>query len=60
VVIVPKIEKLEILLAFSPDCTKKSALAPYLQLLQQAKVSHENSTLNKIWKNFKNEKNHWS
>jgi hypothetical protein len=45
VVIVPLIQKLEIVSAFSPDCRKKNALAPNLQLLQLDKVSHENLTL---------------
>jgi hypothetical protein len=49
VVIVPLIGKLEIVSAFSPDCRKKSALAPDLQLLQLAKVSRENLTLKSIF-----------
>ena len=41
-------QKREILSAFSPDCKKKDALAPNLQLLQLAKVNHENLTLKSI------------
>jgi hypothetical protein len=48
-VIVPLIEKLEIVSAFFPDCRKKNALAPDLQLFQLAKVSHENLTLKSIF-----------
>jgi hypothetical protein len=42
---------------FSLIAEKRSALAPDLQLLQLAKVSHENLTLKSFFFNFKNEKN---
>jgi hypothetical protein len=53
VVIVPLIEKLEIVSAFSLDCRKKNCASSWfalqVELLQLAKVSHENLTLKSIF-----------